>query len=435
MWNKSSNNYIGINEKGHLTFDGCDTVDLLAEFGSPLYVMSENLLRDRCREIKRDFIDQHGNTMALYASKAFLCAAMCRIIAEEGLGLDVVSGGELYLALKAGFPAERIFFHGNNKSFQEIYFAVENGIGCMVVDSYYEMELLQKAASHFGSNVEVLLRVSPGIAPDTHSYISTGQVDCKFGFPILNDEAIKAVKKLEDFPNLVFKGLHCHIGSQIFSVDSYKHSAEVMCAFIKEISDRLSVQTEVLNLGGGFGIQYCEGSATRKIREYTDEMMRVVKNRFVQNNLKQPTIIIEPGRWIAGEAGITLYSIGTIKEIEGVRIYASVDGGMTDNPRPAMYKAKYEAVIANKANLSPKKKVSIAGKCCESGDMLIWDLMVPEISSKDVLAVFCTGAYNYSMSSNYNKMTKPAVVFVSGGNARVVVRRESYEDLIKNEIF
>jgi diaminopimelate decarboxylase len=426
--------YSSINEKNHLEFFGCDTVELAERYGTPLYVVSEDGIREKCREIKEYFMNKYPNTLALYASKAFSSIAMYKIIKEEGLGIDVVSSGELYTAVKADFPMERIYFHGNNKTEEEITFGIDNNIGCFVIDSFHEMELIQKIANEKKAKVRALLRISPGISGHTHEYISTGQLDSKFGFPIYGGVALSAVKKVNEYSNIIFKGIHCHIGSQMFNKDAYTAAVEVLTALMQEIKRTIGIDIEELNVGGGFGIYYCKDDQPLSIKEFIETIMTNIYSRCSEYNLRVPRILIEPGRWMVGENGITLYTVGSIKEIEGIRKYVSVDGGMTDNPRPALYEAGYEAVVANKMNQKPEEVVTIAGKCCESGDMLIHDIKLPKVESGDRLAVFSTGAYNYSMSSNYNRLRRPAVVMIRDRNPRVVIKRETYEDLIRNEL-
>lgn len=423
-----------INEQGHLEIGGCDTVKLAAEFGTPLYVMDEELIRQNCKTYFDSFTATYPNSEVIYASKAFLTMAMCRIIEEEGLGLDVVSGGELYTALKAGFPPERIYFHGNNKTPDEINMALDADIGRFVVDNQYEMHLLNKLAEEKNKKVNILVRITPGIEAHTHEYIQTGQIDSKFGLVMSNGQAIEGIKYATSLKSLVFKGVHCHIGSQIFELESYQHAAEVMMEFIQKLIQETGAQTEELNLGGGFGIYYTAGDRPASIKTYATIVMEAVKRKSAEFGVQVPKIIVEPGRSIVGPAGTTLYRIGSVKDIPGVRKYVAVDGGMTDNPRPALYQARYEAVVANKAGLPKNDEVSIAGKCCESGDMLIWDLAVPVIEPGDILAVASTGAYNYSMASNYNRIGRPAVVLVNAGQAELVVKRESFENLVQNDI-
>lgn len=423
-----------INDQGHLVIGGCDTVDLVKEFGSPLYVMDEDHIREICRDFYESFMVKYTNSEVIYASKAFLNLAMARLIHEENLGLDVVSGGELYTALKAGFPANRIYFHGNNKSIDELTFALEEGVGRIVVDNLNELELLNHLAQEKGIKAKVLLRITPGIEAHTHEYIKTGQIDSKFGMAIATGQAIEFARKAYQENAIDVKGIHCHIGSQIFEVDSFYHTTEIMMEFIKKIKDEIGLAITELNLGGGFGIYYKDGDTPAPISKFADMIMAAVMEKARDYGVNVPKIIIEPGRSIAGTAGTTLYTVGTIKNIPGIRTYVAVDGGMGDNPRPALYQAKYEAMVANKANEPEKELVSITGKCCESGDMLVWDVNLPELTSGDILAVSSTGAYNYSMSSNYNRIPKPAVVLVKDGEADIIVERETYQDLIRNDV-
>ncbi|WP_458461259.1 diaminopimelate decarboxylase, partial [Paenibacillus sp.] len=369
-----------------------------------------------------------------YASKAFCVMAMCALAAEEGLSLDVVSDGELFTALQAGFPAERIHFHGNNKTLEEIEMALDAEIGCFVVDNFNELHLLQAVAADKNRKVNILLRVTPGVEAHTHEYISTGQTDSKFGFDIGNGTAFEAIELASKQSNLVLLGVHSHIGSQIFEVEGFQMAVQRVAEFAASVYERLNVAFKVVNLGGGFGIRYIDGDTPLEVAQYVKAITDAVKNHFAQIGYAVPEIWVEPGRSIVGEAGTTLYTVGTSKDIPGVRKYVAVDGGMTDNPRPALYESKYEAVLANRANEAAQETVSVAGKCCESGDMLIWDLDLPKVESGDLLAVACTGAYNYSMASNYNRIRRPAVVFVKDGQGDVVVRRETYQDIIQNDL-
>ncbi len=416
-------------------FDNCDTVELAEIFGTPLYVISEDRIRDKCRDIRGNFLNRYPNTRAAYASKAFTTMAMCKIIEQEGLGLDVVSGGELYTAIRADFPMDRIIFHGNNKSYDEIALGVTHDIGRFVVDNIYEFELLEEIAAKQNKKVKILLRITPGVEGGAHKYINTGQEDSKFGIP-LDEKIIEyVVKRAMDSSNIILKGFHFHIGSQLFDSNLNISAVNVTVDLMKNLKDKFGLITEELNIGGGFGIRYNdEDEETKPISVYIDPVMKAVNDECSRTNLNIPMIIIEPGRWIVGEAGITLYTLGAIKEIPNVRTYISIDGGLPDNPRPALYQAKYEAIVANKANEKLEKVVTIAGKCCESGDILIWDLKVPHIEPGDILAVFNTGAYNYSMSSNYNRLPRPAVVLISEGNANIIVERESYAHLLEREI-
>ncbi|MGE7053724.1 diaminopimelate decarboxylase, partial [Paenibacillus glucanolyticus] len=369
-----------------------------------------------------------------YASKAFCVMAMCRLADEEGMSLDVVSDGELYTALQAGFPAERIHFHGNNKTPEEIEMALDAHIGCFVVDNVIELHMLQAIAAEKNRTVNILLRVTPGVEAHTHEYISTGQTDSKFGFDIGNGSAYEAVKLAEAQGNINLMGIHSHIGSQIFEVEGFQMAVQRVAEFASSVKEGLGVVFKVVNLGGGFGIRYVDGDTPLQVSQYVKAITDAVKTHFAGLGSELPEIWVEPGRSIVGDAGTTLYTVGTSKDIPGVRKYVAVDGGMTDNPRPALYESKYEAVLANRANDKVEETVSIAGKCCESGDMLIWDLDLPKVETGDLLAVSCTGAYNYSMASNYNRIRKPAVVFVKDGQSNLVVRRESLADIISNDI-
>lgn len=418
---------------GTFIFDGCNTVKLAEKYGTPLYVMSENMIRSKCREVRRDFIDKYDHVRAVYAGKAFLTMTMCKIVESEGLGLDVVSGGELYTAVKAGFPMENVIFHGNNKTPEEIQLGVDHNVGRFVVDNLYELDLLQAMAKESDKKVKILFRVSPGIQGNTHKYIITGQKDSKFGISLDLDIITGAVKRAMEYSHIEMMGFHFHLGSQLFEHDIYVLGIQNIVKMMKEMQDRLGLVTKELNVGGGFGIYYTEADQPKPLEFFLDAIMTTAKDECSKSGLERPKIIIEPGRWIVGEAGITLYTVGTVKEIPGIRTYVSVDGGLPDNPRPALYSAKYEAVVANKADQPLEQTVTIAGKCCETGDILIWDLKVPKMDPGDILAVLHTGAYNYSMASNYNRIPKPAVVLVSDGKAGVIVERESYEDLLRKE--
>ncbi|QTH44795.1 diaminopimelate decarboxylase [Cohnella sp. LGH] len=423
-----------INSKGHLEIGGCDVTDLAKQFGTPLYIVDEALVRQRAREFMEAFRATGMRHQVAYASKAFCVMAMCRVAEEEGMSLDVVSDGELYTALQAGFPAERIHFHGNNKTPEEILMALEANIGCFVVDNFNELHLLNALAGEQGKRVNVLLRITPGVEAHTHDYISTGQQDSKFGFDLGNGTAFQAIETAISLPNLQVLGVHSHIGSQIFEVEGFRMAVEKVSAFAVEIRDKLSHTFTVLNLGGGFGIRYVEGDQPLPLGTYVQAIADAVRTTCEQASFPLPEIWIEPGRSIIGDAGTTLYTVGTSKDIPGVRKYIAVDGGMTDNPRPALYESKYEALLANRANDAAEEVVSVAGKCCESGDMLIWDLNLPAVQSGDLLAVFCTGAYNYAMASNYNRIRRPAVVFVKDGQADLVVARETYENIVGNDV-
>lgn len=423
-----------INEQGHLTIGGCDTVQLAKHFGTPLYVLDEECLRDACRRYRRAFSEHYHNALTVYAGKALLNLAICQIIKEEGLGLDVVSGGELFTALAAGFPPERIFFHGNNKTEAEIALGLDRKIGYFMVDNFHEIELLSRLASRRHVTANVILRIAPGIEAHTHEFIQTGQIDSKFGFTLENGDALLAVKKVIDEPTLSLRGIHCHIGSQIFELESYVLAAKAMVAFMKTIRDRYQVSVDILNMGGGLGIYYVPGDAPPTIEEYVSTVSKAVSRECEDLQLPKPMLIVEPGRSIVGPAGTTLYTVGATKQIPGVRTYVAVDGGMADNIRPALYNAKYEAIVANKARNADTNCVSLTGKCCESGDMLAWDLELASCQAGDIIAVPATGAYCYSMASNYNRLGRPAMVLVKDGQARMIVRRETYSDLISHDL-
>ncbi len=422
-----------INARGHLEIGGVDTTELVNTYGTPLYVMDEALIRQRAREFVEAFRASGFKFQVAYASKAFCVMAMCRLAEEEGLSLDVVSDGELHTALKAGFPVERIHFHGNNKSPFEIEMALDAGIGCFVVDNFTELHMLNAIAGTKGLRAKVLFRVTPGVEAHTHEYISTGQTDSKFGFDIGNGQAKQAIEVVKDMRHIELLGIHSHIGSQIFEVEGFRMAAARVGRFSAEVRQDLGVTFSVINLGGGFGIRYQEGDTPLAISEYVGAITSAIRTEFELAEYPLPEIWVEPGRSMVGDAGTTLYTIGTFKDIPGVRKYVAVDGGMTDNPRPALYESVYEAMLANRANDPAEEVVSIAGKACESGDMLIWDLKLPQAATGDILAVSCTGAYNYAMASNYNRIRRPAVVFVQDGEADLVVDRESHDHIVQND--
>ena len=422
-----------VNGEGHLEIGGCDTVDLVQQFGTPLYVMDEGLMRANCLAYREALAKHPAGGTAVYAGKAFLTMAMARLVEDEGLGLDVVSGGELYTALKAEFPPERIYFHGNNKSPDEVALALEAGVGRFVADSIYDLRLISQLAVERGVQAGVLLRVTPGIEAHTHEYIRTGQIDSKFGEAIENGMALRAIETLAGLPNLHLRGLHCHIGSQIFELEPFVLTAQVTMRFAREINDRYGLEIGEFSLGGGLGVRYVPGDDPPTIGDLVGQVSSALVQAAADNGLPIPALLLEPGRSIVGEAGTTLYTIGSIKPVPGIRTYLAVDGGMSDNPRPALYGALYQAVVANKLALPPTTRVTVAGKSCESGDILIRDVELALPEPGDILAVLTTGAYNYSMASNYNRLARPAVVFVHDGVADLVVARESYEDLVRND--
>ena len=426
---------LSINENNHLMIGKNDAVELAKEFGTPLYVIDEDLFRKNCR-VYKNAMDKYygGNGLVLYASKALCTLFTCRTAMEEGLGLDVVSGGELYTALKAGFPMDKVYFHGNNKTPDEIDFAVKNGVGSFIVDNIYELETLNETAKKYGVVQNIMFRIKPGVDAHTHDFIRTGQIDSKFGVALENGEAFEIIEKASKMSNVKVTGVHCHIGSQIFDIDPFTESADIMMNFIGNLKDKLGLEIAELNLGGGMGIRYTENDDPVPYDEYIKHVSEIVKAAAEKRGVKLPFILMEPGRSIAAPAGVTLYTVGGVKDIKNVRKYISVDGGMGDNPRYILYQSEYEAVIADRANAEKTEKVTIAGKCCESGDILLENTMMPEINVGDTLAVLATGAYNYSMASNYNRIPRPAMIAVKGGEARVIVKRESYEDLLRNDL-
>ncbi|UPM54555.1 diaminopimelate decarboxylase [Gottfriedia acidiceleris] len=422
-----------INNEGHLEIGGCDTVDLVKNYGTPLYIYDEALIESKCREFHEALRETGMKYQVAYASKAFLCVEQARLIEREGLCLDVVSGGELYTALQAGYPADKIHFHGNNKTIEEIEEALNAKIGCFVVDNFFELEILQALAEQRNEEVSILLRVTPGVEAHTHEYVMTGQEDSKFGFDIMSGQANEAVEVSLKSTNLKLLGVHSHIGSQIFEPDGFVHAINVLMSFLNGLKNDLGFTAEILNVGGGFGIRYTSEDEPLAVAKHIEKITNIIKQQCEELDYKLPELWLEPGRSIVGEAGTTLYTIGSTKTLPSIRKYVSVDGGMTDNIRPALYGSKYEAMLANRANDENKEVVSIAGKCCESGDMLIWDCNLPVVQNNDLLAVSCTGAYGYSMANNYNRIRRPAVVFVKDGVSREVVRRETYEDLVRND--
>lgn len=419
---------------GVLYFDGCNTVDLASKYGTPLYVMSETDIVSRFNELKECFVNKYENTRVAYASKAFCTAAMYKICAREGVCIDVVSGGELYTAIKVGFPAERIEFNGNNKSRKEIEMAVEYGIGRFIVDGLQELEIIEAVCAEKGKIANVLYRVTPGVAADSHDYIITGKKDSKFGVPLDEDVIYPYVKKAIESEYINFKGFHFHIGSQLLDNGAYLQATEIILKHAKEVKARWGYDLTELNLGGGFGVTYTN-EERKSFGYFLDPMMEKIIEFYREMGTERPSIVIEPGRSIVAEAGISLYTIGSIKNIEGVRKYVSVDGGMTDNIRTPLYDAVYDGVVANKAEEGKDDKVRICGKCCESGDILIRDIKITKTATAgDIFAIFSTGAYGYAMASNYNSNPIPGVVLVKEGKSEIIVRPQTYEDMIERNL-
>lgn len=426
---------LSVNEKGHLAVGSIDTVELADQYGTPLYVMDEDLIRDTVRRFKASIDKYYGGAgLVCYASKAFCCKAMCRIMKEEGIGLDVVSGGELYTAASVDFPMKNVCFHGNNKTDEELSLALEKKVGRIIVDNIYELERLDKLAEKAGVTASIMYRIKPGIDAHTHDFVKTGQIDSKFGFALETGEAFEAVKAAIKLPNIDLVGLHCHIGSQIFDIDPFVHAAEVMLGFIAKIKNELGFEVKQLNLGGGFGIKYVDSDTPVAYEKYMENVSVKVKEVCAEKGIAQPFILIEPGRSVAAPAGITLYKVGGIKEIPNIRTYVSIDGGMCDNPRYALYKSQYDIEVADRAGEPKTESITLAGKCCESGDLIGENMPVQHVEAGDTIAVLATGAYNYSMSSNYNRIPKPAVVMVADGKSRVVVKRETMEDIVRNDV-
>ncbi len=427
--------HLKVNEEGHLEIGGCDTVDLAEQFGTPLYVMDESLIRRICRDYKDSFAMYYqGKGTPVYASKAFCCKEMCRIVKSEGLDLEIVSGGELYTALAAGFDPAHIHFNGNNKTCDEIRYALEQNVGHILVDNIEELHMIQKYGEVMDRVTPVSLRIKPGIDAHTHQFIRTGQIDSKFGFALETGEAMQAVKETLALPNLQLRGVQCHIGSQIFDIAPFEEAARVMLHFMDDVRKETGYTIELLDLGGGFGIRYTDADEPVPYRDYMQRVSKVVHDTCRELSLPVPYIYIEPGRSIVGEAGLTLYTVGSVKEIPGVRNYVSVDGGMTDNPRYILYQSSYDVLLANHADKAPDYTATIAGRCCESGDLIQENVKMVKPKAGDLVAVLATGAYNYSMASNYNRVNRPPVIMVRGGTPRVVVRRESYEDLVRNDL-
>ena len=424
-----------VNSKGHLTLGGADTVELAKEYGTPLYVFDENDIRNNCRNFKNAFDKYYGgNARVYYASKAFSCKEMYRLVNSEGICADVVSGGELYTALAAGLPAEKIGFHGNNKTPDELSFALDSKVGRIIVDNMTELEVLNEIAKEKGVKQNINFRIKPGIDCHTHDYIKTGQIDCKFGFALENGEALEAVKAAAQMENLNLVGIHCHIGSQIFETEPFVDAADIMVSFAKNISEQFGVNITEINFGGGYGIKYTNADKPVSKDESIKILCQAVKASCEKYNFALPTICIEPGRSIVGASSLTLYTVGSVKEIKNIRSYVAVDGGMSDNPRYALYNAEYDAVVANKADKAKDFVCTIAGKCCESGDLIQENISIQQVEKGDILAVLATGAYNYSMASNYNRIPRPAAVMVNDGASRVIINRETYEDLIKKDV-
>lgn len=421
-------------QDNQLVIGGISAKDLVKEYGSPLHVFDETLIREYCRDYRKYFKCKENNNIVAFAGKAFLTIQMCKLLKEEDMHLDVVSGGELYTAYKAGFPLKKVMFHGNNKTLDEIELGVKLGVENFVVDNHYEMDALNDIAKEYNKVQNIYLRITPGIEAHTHDYIKTGQIDSKFGFAPVGTVIEDAIKKAISLENINLAGIHCHIGSQIFELEPYRDAVEIMLELVRKTKKNFDYLIKEVDFGGGFGVYYTSEDKPRTTEEYCMTIINKVDEVCARTGQERPILTIEPGRSIVANAGITLYTVGSVKDIPTVRKYVSVDGGMTDNIRPALYNAEYECILANGIEGTSEETVTISGKCCESGDILLENIKLPEIKSGDILAIMTTGAYGYSMASNYNKIPKPAVVMVNDNQARLICRRESYEDLLKNEI-
>lgn len=426
---------LGVSADNKLTIAGFDTVKLAEKYGTPLYVLDTDMVYENCVMYKNLIEKYFGiGSMPLIASKALSCKEIYRIAARAGIGTDMVSGGEIYTAHSAGFPMENAYFHGNNKTDADIAFALDCGVGCFVVDNNEEITALNNEADRRGVKVRVLLRVSPGIDPHTHKAVVTGSVDSKFGVAIETGQAMESVKSILSRGNLLLEGFHCHIGSQIFEYEPFAQAADILIAFAAEVKDATGYEISALNLGGGFGVKYTDNDPDYDYEKALADIAASMEKAYTKYGVKRMKVYFEPGRSIVAAAGLTLYTVGSYKTITGYKSYVSVDGGMPDNPRYALYQSKYTCLIANKAGDEKSVCATIAGRCCESGDLLQENAMIQPCNRGDILAVLVTGAYNYSMASNYNRLPKPAMVAVGKDGDRLIIKRESYEDVAKNDI-
>ncbi|TSO26208.1 diaminopimelate decarboxylase [Lactobacillus sp. LL6] len=419
-----------INQEGHLTIGGVDAIELAQEYGTPLVVYDVSKIRNQIRNFETIFEKEKVNYEVSYASKAFSAIAMYQLAKQEGAAIDVVSAGELYTALKAGFPMEKVNFHGNNKSLFELEMAVKNHVGRIMIDNFHEIELLSQVLKENKTNIDVVLRITPGISAHTHEYDQTGQVDSKFGFDLDSGQADEALKQVLNEPRMNPLGLHAHIGSQIFELNGFKMAAKKLVQVAALWREKYNFIAQVINVGGGFGIKYVEKDEPLKPEEFVKAIIATIKEETAKVNLPMPEIDIEPGRSIVGPAGYSLYTVGSSKVVSGLTPYVTVDGGMGDNIRPALYGAEYEAILANDPNKQADEVINLAGKYCESGDILIKNALLPSLHTGDIIAILDTGAYGYSMASNYNRNPRPAVVFAENGKAKLVIKRESLEDLV-----
>lgn len=426
---------LSINSAGHLAIAGFDTVELAKEYGTPCYVMDENKIREMCALYRDALHDYFGETsIPLFASKAASFRQLYRIAAEENIGIDVVSCGELYTAISSGFPADRIYFHGNNKTDEDIRFALDAHIGCFVVDNTEELYALNAECGRRGIKQRIYLRITPGIDPHTHKKIITGNVDSKFGSPIATGQAMETVKAALSCENISLEGLHCHVGSQIFELTPFTDAASIMIRFMAQIKSECGVELNELNLGGGFGVRYVESDPVFDIRAAIGQLYENIASSCSELNYPIPSLRLEPGRSIVAASGLTLYTVGSVKEIAGFRNYVSVDGGMPDNPRYTLYQSQYTILCADRAGEKADYPCTVAGRCCESGDLLAEGINIQKVSRGDILAVLVTGAYNYSMASNYNRIPRPPVVMLRNGESYIAVKRESFSDITSLDI-
>lgn len=426
---------MGINEAGHLTFAGQDTVLLAKQYKTPLYLLDENRIRENCRAYKKAMKDNFGyEDGVLFASKALSFKGIYKIMADENMCIDVVSPGELYTAIKAGFPVSRGYFHGNAKTDEDIEFAIDSGIGHFVADNREELVKINEYAGKKGIKQKVILRITPGIDPHTHAAITTGKVDSKFGTPIETGQAEEIVSFALGLENIKLDGYHCHVGSQCFDPKPFCDAADIMIKFCKDMENKFGFKCEILNLGGGIGVRYIEEHPKISCAEFLGKMADHIKNSCKNLGVDMPKILIEPGRSIVADAGMTLYTVQSVKTITGYKSYTAIDGGMPDNPRYALYQSDYEVMIANKADRPKDFVCTVAGRCCESGDLIGEDMKLQTPERGDILAVAVTGAYNYAMASNYNRLGKPPIVMLKDGESRVVVKRETFDDLMSQDV-
>lgn len=423
----------GLTDDGRLTLGGCDVTDLASRFGTPLYVYDEDTLRQACREFVGEFGSRYPDVRVLYAAKAYINLALARLLDEEGLGMDVVSGGEQAVAMAAGMPLEKVYLHGNNKSPDELRMALDHGVGRVVLDNFHELDVMSEMAQAKGEVQDVMLRLSPGVDPHTHVKTTTGTLDSKFGFSLETGDAERAIRQALKAPGLDLVGIHFHLGSPIFELEPYTIGVDAVLSFIAPFKAE-GLDLRELSPGGGFAIGYVRDRLPPPVSTYAEVITSAVRDRCSALGLGEPVLAIEPGRAIVGRAGVALYTVGATKDIPGIRKYVSLDGGMGDNIRPALYDAEYEAVAANRMFDPPAETVTLAGKYCESGDVLVRDVSLPALEAGDIVAIPASGAYAPAMASNYNLNPRPAVVMVKDGDARLVRRRETYDDLMRWDV-